>query len=386
MLKTKLFVVVNVDWFFLSHRLPIALAAKEDGYDVTIVSYDTGRSSEIRSYGFNFIGAPFTRSGTNVFDELLLIRFLRKLYKLHRPDIVHHVTLKPSIYGSIAAKQAGIKNVVNAISGLGYNFTAGRKGIKQYLLNLLLKKGFSNDQLQFIFQNPDDINLFKKLGLVKYDNQVNIIKGSGVDLKSFNFSLEPDENKVKVLLPARMLYDKGVVELIKAAENLKETYRDKVCFNLAGDIDEHNPASISKTDLSVLLDPPYINWIGFKKDIARVLSEHHIIVLPSYREGLPKSLIEACAIGRPIITTDAPGCKECVIENYNGFLVPVKDHILLAQKISTLIDDESLRITMGQNSRRLAEENFSIESVVDKTLILYANMLGKVGANRLLKN
>lgn len=367
----KLFIVVNVDWFFLSHRLPIALAAKNKNYDVTIVSADTGKASEIINYGLSFIEAPFTRSGTNIYKELLLIRFLKKLYKLHKPDIVHHVTLKPAIYGSLAARKAGIKCVINAISGLGYNFTAGRQGFMQSLLNLLLKQSFKDGKLQFIFQNPDDVNLFKRLDLIKNDDQIHIIKGSGVDLNAFPFSPEPNGDIIKVLLPARMLYDKGVVELVNAAKSLKDKYRNKVCFNLAGDIDTHNPAAITETMLRSLLDPPYINWIGFQKSMPTVLSNHNIIVLPSYREGLPKSLIEACAIGRPIITTDAPGCRECVIEGYNGFLVPVKDHVLLAQHIARLVDDHSLRFAMAQNSRKFAEENFSIQSVVDKTLYLY---------------
>jgi glycosyltransferase involved in cell wall biosynthesis len=367
----KLFIVVNVDWFFLSHRLPIAIAAKKAGFDVTIVSSDSGRSSEIERYGLKFINAPFTRSGTNILQELSLISFLRKLYSQHKPDIVHHVTLKPSIYGSIAAGQTGIKNVINAISGLGYNFTSNRKGLKQHLLNLLLKRGFKSDSLQFIFQNDDDVNLFKKSGLVKKSEQIHIIKGSGVDLNAFRFSTEPNEDKLKILLPARILYDKGVVEFIKAAQTLKDRFANKISFNLAGDIDVHNPAGITREDLNTLLDPPYINWMGHQTDMAQVLTDHHIVVLPSYREGFPKSLIEACAIGRAVITTDAPGCKECVVEGYNGFKVPIKDYLLLAESIEKLVVDEELRITMGKNSRKFAEENFSIESVIQKTLSIY---------------
>jgi glycosyltransferase involved in cell wall biosynthesis len=184
------------------------------------------------------------------------------------------------------------------------------------MLNLLLKQSFKDPGLQFIFQNPDDINIFKERGLVKSDAQINVIKGSGVDLNDFKFSDEPKDDIVKVLLPARMLYDKGVVELVEAAKSLKEKYHDRVCFNLAGDIDTHNPAAITETVLNSLLDPPYINWLGFQKDMAGVLADHHIIVLPSYREGLPKSLIEASAVGRPIITTNAPMfCWQIILLN-----------------------------------------------------------------------
>jgi glycosyltransferase involved in cell wall biosynthesis len=367
----KLFIVVNVDWFFLSHRLPIALAAKKAGFDVTIVSCNTGRAAEIENHGLKFIDAPFTRSGTNILEELSLVKFLTKLYKQHRPDIVHHVTLKPAIYGSLAARRAGIGNTINAISGLGYNFTDGRKGIKQMILAMLLKRAFSSDKLQFIFQNMDDVGVFKTLGLVSDDNQIHLIKGSGVDLNEFKFTAEPNTTNIKVLLPARMLYDKGVAEFVQAAQLLKPKYAGKVSFNLAGDIDPSNPAAITEAELLTMIDAPYINWIGHQKSMACVLADHHIVVLPSYREGLPKSLIEACAIGRPIITTDAPGCKECVKQNYNGFLVPVKDYAMMAQYMETLINDKELRDSMGKNSRTTAEQIFSIDNVVDKTLAIY---------------
>jgi glycosyltransferase involved in cell wall biosynthesis len=367
----KLFIVVNVDWFFLSHRLPIALAAKQSGFDVTIVSFDTGRAAEIESHGLKFLNAPFSRSGTNISEELSLVIFLKKLYKKHRPDIVHHVTLKPAIYGSLAARKVGIPIIINAISGLGYNFTDGRKGVKQLILGVLLKRAFGGSKLQFIFQNMDDVEVFKNMGMVGDDQQIHLIKGSGVDLNDFKFVPEPETEKLTILLPARMLYDKGVAEFVRAAQSLKSKYADKVCFNLAGDIDPSNPAAITEAELQAMLDAPYINWIGYQISMARVLSDHHIIVLPSYREGLPKSLIEACAIGRPIITTDAPGCKECVTNGYNGFLVPVKDHVLIAEHLETLINDKALRFTMGKNSRTTAEEMFSIENVINRTLEIY---------------
>jgi glycosyltransferase involved in cell wall biosynthesis len=359
--KKKLFIVVNVDWFFLSHRLPVALAAKEADYDVTILCSETGLSSKIISYGLKFIEVPFSRAGTNISEELMLIKILLKIYKKESPDI----------YGSVAASWLGIKNVVNAISGLGYNFTAERKGVKQFILKRLLKFSFRSPSLQFIFQNPDDVALFKGSGFVKSNDQIHLIKGSGVDLNEFDYTPEPNEGKIKVLLPARMLYDKGVVEFVKAGEKIKEEFSDTVCFNLAGDIDNHNPAAFSDTELLDLIDPPYINWIGFQKDMASVLKSHHIIVLPSYREGLPKSLIEATAIGRPIITTDAPGCRECVEDGYNGFLVPVRDYIQLSDKNRKLITQEDLRKEMGKNSRTFAEKNFSIKMVVEKTLEIY---------------
>lgn len=367
----KLFIVVNVDWFFLSHRLPIAIAAKKKGFDVTIVSEDTGKGDLIRSYGFNFIAAPFTRSGKNIFKEYTLFRFLKKLYSTYKPDIIHHVTLKPAIYGSLAARKVGINKVVNAISGMGYNFTENRKGVLQKVLLTLMKMGFSSPKLHFIFQNQDDIEVFKRSGMLKDESNIHLIKGSGVDLQEFAYASEPEERIIKVMLPARMLYDKGVVEFVEAANLLKNKYADKVVFQLTGDIDPHNPASISEIELRKILSAPYITWLGYQKDMAEQLRNCHIVILPSYREGLPKSLIEACAIGRPIITTEAPGCKECVIEGYNGYLVPVKDHEVLASKLVALLDSKELRLSMGMNSRALAEREFGIEKVVEETLSIY---------------
>src|SRR5215217_7508645 len=291
----KLFIVVNVDWFFLSHRLPIAVAAKMQGYDVTIVSKDTGRREEIEKYGLKFIDMPFSRSGTNVRTELATIYKLFRLYKSHKPHLLHHVTLKIAIYGSIAAKLASIKRIVNAISGLGYNFTDNRSGFIQRILNKLMKIAFGNGRTHFIFQNQDDITVFKNLNLVS-DNQISLIKGSGVDLNIYTQKPAPHETPIIVLFAARMLVDKGVMEFIDAARELKASFQDKARFILAGDVDHENLASLKKEDIEKVIDGQYITWIGFQKNMINILENAAIVVLPSYREGLPKSLIEAAAV------------------------------------------------------------------------------------------
>ncbi|MGZ3871334.1 MAG: glycosyltransferase family 4 protein [Mucilaginibacter sp.] len=369
--RKKLFIVVNVDWFFLSHRLPIALAAMEKGYDVTILCADTGRKSDIIKSGLKHIHLPLSRSGMNVFAELRLIYLLSKIYIREKPDVIHHVTLKPVIYGSIAYRFYNSGVVVNAISGLGYNFTHDRKSFKQTIIDHLIKYSLKNDSFQFIFQNLDDIKLLQERTIKVKSNQINLIKGSGINLDQFAYSEECIRSTQTVVLAARLLYDKGIIEFIKAAKLLKAEFVNTVKFVIAGNIDKDNPATISLAEIKKNTDGKYIEWIGFEADMKQLLINSSIVVLPSYREGLPKSLIEAAAIGRPIVTTDAPGCKDCVIEGYNGYKVPVRDHVILADKIRKLLVSPELRKEMGRNSRLFAENNFDIDEVVHKTLDIY---------------
>lgn len=372
-MKKALFIVVNVDWFFLSHRLPIALAAKEKGYRVTIVSKDTGKREEIEALGLRFINVEFERSGANPLHELRCIKILYKIYKLEKPDIIHHVTLKASLLGCLAAKLSGIKRVVNAISGFGYNFTDERTGIKQRIIRTMMNMAFKSKKFHFIFQNPDDINQFMKFNFVS-ESQIHLIKGSGVDLNKFTYEKPISKEKVQVILPARMLYDKGIIEFIQAAKKIKDKVVDKAEFVLVGDCDTINLSGIKEEDIKREIDVPFLNWIGFKKDIFSVIKNSDIVVLPSYREGLPKSLIEACAVGRPIVTTDVEGCRECVIEGYNGYLVPAKNIETLSEKMEDLINDPEKRTRMGLNGRILAEKNFAIDFVIREHLRIYKDL------------
>jgi len=373
-LMERIVFVVNIDWFFLSHRLPLALEAINKGFDVYLLTANSGKKSEIEEYGINFIEVPFERSGKNLFHELKCIKLLAKHYKRLNPDIIHHVTLKAALLGSFAAKISGHKNVINAISGLGYNFTDGRNGPLQKLIRFMMRKSFKSDKFYFILQNPDDIEMMKSQKLVP-DNHYRLIKGSGVDLKEFPYTLPVIKDKIQILFPARILYDKGVIELIEAAKSLGKKWKGKAVFILAGDCDENNKAVVSEEELNKHLIPDYIEWIKFREDMILQYQQSDIVVLPSYREGLPKSLIEACAIGRPIITTDVPGCRECVIDGYNGRMVPVKTVVPLANAIEELCESKSLRDKMGSNSRVLAEQKFSIESVIEKTFLIYEELL-----------
>ena len=383
----KLIIVVNVDWFFLSHRLPVALAAQKAGWDVTIVTADTGKLKDIQSKGLKVIDLPMSRSGMNILQELGTLRFLRKLYKREKPDVVHHVGMKTILWGTLAAKFAKVNGVVNAISGLGGFFAEDNKGTLAKVMPKVLRFSHDRKNLLCIFQNDDDKGLYVKNGIIK-EEQARYIKGSGVDLQEFCYTPEPvinkndnqnekASNKLRVILTARMIVEKGIFILTEAAERLRSKYGDSVEFLLVGGLDDH-PGAITKEQLDAVCDGSYIQWLGYRTDVKELLQSSHIVAFPSYyMEGLPKSLIEADAIGRPVITCNSVGCKETVIDGYNGYLIPTKDVDALVEKLDVLLSDAALRQEMGRNSRKYAEENFSIDVVIERHLKIYNELIGK---------
>ncbi len=369
----KLAIVTNSDWFFLSHRLPIALRAIREGISVFLLTVDTGKRKEVESYGIHFIDIPFHRKGTNPLYEAKCVWLLWRAYKKIHPDIIHHVTIKAALLGCVAARLGGFDRVVNAISGMGYAFTDGRRGWLQCLMRTVMNIAFRKKSYAFILQNPDDVAVIGKKRFVP-ENRIFLIKGSGVDLNLFKFTPLPNGDVVIVLFPARILRDKGVLEFINAAKLLRKQYNGRVRFVLAGDCDINNPSVLYEDELKELLEPGYIEWVGYQSDMYSLYSTCDIVCLPSYREGLPKSLIEACSVGRPIVTTDVPGCRECVKDGYNGFLVPAKEVELLEAALIRLIDDATLREQLGANSRKKAEREFSIDKVVEEHFNVYATI------------
>ncbi len=305
--------------------------------------------------------------------------FLYKLYRQQRPDLVHLVTIKPNIYGSLAAMVFNKISVINAISGMGYNFSEKRRGPLQRIIVFLMKVAYTRKQVNFIFQNATDREEYSRMGLTD-DTRSILIKGSGVDLDEFKFvPARTDTNGlVTFILPARMLYDKGITILVDAAKLIEDKLKGKATVLLVGPIDTHNKTGISQQELEAMQVPGYIKWIGFQKDMLSVIENCQVVVLPSfYREGVPKALIEACAIGRPIITTNMPGCNDCVKDGFNGYLLTPKSVEDLAQKMLLLFNDAELRCKMGANSRTIAEESFSIKHVIESTLALYDKVLSK---------
>jgi len=368
----RLLLVVNVGWMFLSHRLPIALAAKQSGYEVHVAcgTESSREESAIRSHGIEFHRLSIRRGSRSVMQELQLVRELASLYRRLRPDVIHHVSPKPVLYGGFLARLLSDGVVVHAISGLGYIFTETGVGgaIGRTLARLAYRAALSGPRTWVIFQNPDDLRDFVKRKLVRQGSAV-LIRGSGVDLDKFRPAPEPP-GLVTVVLPARMLGHKGVFEFIAAA-GLLRTRGVSARFVLAGGVDLENPTAISGEDLTRVSREQGVEWLGHRSDIHEVLAASHIVCLPSYREGLPKSLLEAAASGRPIVTTDVPGCREAVIDGDTGMLVPPRDSLALANALEKLIMDRDLRIRMGRRARQVCEEQFGIDSVVTRTLKLY---------------
>lgn len=372
----EIFIVVNVDVFFLSHRKDIAIQAKAAGYDVTIVTKDTGKLSEIAAMGFKTIDLPMNKSGQNLAEEMQTLKFLYNLYRKHKPDIVHHVGLKVILWGTLAAKFAGVSGVVNAVSGLGVFFNEDNQSLTAKLMPIVLKFAHKQKNLAVIFQNNEDKALFLNNKIIKPE-QVFMIKGSGVDLNQFSYTPEPDSQKVRILFTARMVVDKGIFILTNAAESLREHYADKAEFVLCGGL-EDNPNAAKEEDLNAVCDGEYIKWIGYSSNVLGEIKQCHIVAFPSYyKEGLPKSLIEANAVGRPIITTDSIGCRDTVDDGVNGFIIPIKDSEILAQKLAILIDNKDLRLQMGRKAREFAERDFSIENVVARHLEIYKQLIDK---------
>lgn len=372
----KLLFLVNVDWFFLSHRLPIAIAAQKKGYEVHIALGITEHYETLKSYNFVIHKLPITRKRSNIFTELrAFISILILLLKI-KPDILHLITIKPVIYGGIAAKFTKTNNLVVAISGLGFVYTSTGllAKLRVKLINYIYKFALSHPRLIIIFQNRDDQYILNSLVSFK-NNQMRIIPGSGVDLTKFSFSVEKESTPI-VIMASRLLADKGVKEFLSAAKLLNKK-NINVIFYLVGDVDEGNPASIPIKMLNSYKGYESIKILGHQKDIFSLFSKAHIVVLPSYREGFPKVLIEASACGRAIVTTDVPGCRDAIIPNKTGFLVPPRDVKSLADAIEVLIKDKKLRQQMGREGRKLAEEKYSIQQVIKTHLDIYEDLFRK---------
>lgn len=370
----RILMVVNADWFFLSHRLEVARAARDAGAEVTVVAPDTGKGEAIRREGLGFIPMPLVRSSTNVIREAHTLTFLIGLYRRLRPDLVHHVTFKPVLYGSLAARRVGGIAVVNAVSGLGFIFTLrSRARLLQFLVKRLFKLAMGNQRNIAIFQNPDDMTFFSDMGLMN-SKQAVLIRGSGVDCNLFRFVPEPAGDPV-VLLPARMLWDKGVGEFVAAAQAIRKSNRN-VRFALVGGADSGNRAMVPQQQLEEWSRAGIVEWWGHREDMPAVLAQASIVVLPTYyREGLPKALLEAAATGRALITTDIPGCREIVRPGINGILVPPRDGSALTDAVSYLLRSPQIRQSFGQAGRKIAVAEFGVAGVVEETLQIYRQLL-----------
>ncbi len=371
-MKAVLF--ANTDWYLYNFRIEYAKFLRSQGWDVVLMSPDGEYVEKIEALGFRHIDMEFSRKGMNPAAESDAIRRIREVYEAEQPDLVHHFTIKCMIYGSIAARQVGVKSIVNSVTGLGFVFLSDKPHVKlvRGVVKHLYKKAFKGTQV--IFENPDDRALFLEMGLVGEDNS-HVILGTGIDTDAF-VPVRPPDSVPLTILPARMLWDKGIGEFVDAAAAIrKEGINAR--FALIGKMDEGNPACIEYETLTRWQKEGNVEWWGWQDDIYTSISLADIVCLPSYREGLPKILLEAAACGRPIVTTDVPGCRETVIDGVNGLLVEVKSAESLKNALIRLINDRDLRVKMGEASRELAVSRFSNAIVNAETYKIYRAALGE---------
>ncbi|ADK86123.1 glycosyl transferase group 1 [Desulfarculus baarsii DSM 2075] len=372
--RPKLLFFVSEGWYFLSHRLPLALAAMELGFEVALITRPDRSGQILADKGVRVIPLDFFRAGENPRHELSIIRRLIEIYRQEAPDIAHHVAVKPVIYGSLAAKLTGVPAVVNALAGLGYIFVS--HSLEARLLRppikLAMRYLLSGKNYRLILQNTDDIQLVRDSMGVRREN-IRIIRGSGVDLQAFRPSPEP-EGRVAVLLASRLLKDKGVAEYVAASRMLRGQGLD-IEFLLAGDVDLANPASFPRSQVERWHKEGAVNWLGWQADMPAAIAKAHIACLPSYREGLPKALLEAAACGRPMVAADVPGCRDVVRHGETGLLAPPRDAKALAKAIASLAQDRQMRLRMGQRARQVAEAEFGQELIARQTMEIYQSML-----------
>jgi glycosyltransferase involved in cell wall biosynthesis len=372
--RPRLLFLITEDWYFWSHRLDLARAARNAGFDVMIATRVTEHGERIEREGFRLFPISLVRQSRNPFVELAAVLELVRLYRRERPAIVHHVALKPILYGSLAAWISGVPVVVNAFAGLGYAFTdeTRRRSIAHRFLRRALKILLRLSKSAVIFQNKDDRDLLFEEGMVEIKH-TRIIPGSGVDTKRFDVRPSAEECPI-VMLASRMLWDKGIGEFVEASRRLKQNGL-AARYVLVGRCDEHNPAAIEPTQLRQWVEEGLVEWWEHRDEMSSTLTSATIVVLPSYREGLPKVLLEAAACGKSLIATDVPGCREIVTHGVNGLLVPARDSAALAVAIDTLLRDSSRRAVMGAAGREAVTRMFSVKKIAGQFVDLYRELL-----------
>ncbi len=373
----KLLFVVTEDWYFVSHRLNLAAAAVKSGHEVLVVTRIQKYREKIESHGIRVILLKMTRKFGNPVAECSAIYNLWKIYKQEQPDILHLVALKPVVYGGLAALFYRKAKIVYAIAGLGYVFSSKHKlaRVLQPIIRLMFRILLSRKSTITIVQNPDDRSILIKRAGVN-ENRLCLIRGAGVDVSRYQSSPEK-EGSIRIVLVSRMLWHKGINEFVEAAKILQNKGL-AVNAQLAGIPDIDNPGSVPQVQLEAWHQEGVVEWLGYIDNITELWANSHIAVLPSYYgEGVPKSLIEAAACGRPIITTDSPGCKEIVKNGENGILVKCRNIAELVNAIEGLVVDKAKRLEMGCIGRKFVLEHFSDEKVIVETFNIYKSLVSE---------
>jgi glycosyltransferase involved in cell wall biosynthesis len=365
----KILLFANTSWYLFNYCLPLAEEIRKRGCDIVLVSPKDDYTTRLESAGFRHLSFPIHRRGLNPITEWITLQRLVRLFLAEKPAIVHNFTTKCLIYGSLAGRRTGVPLVVNSVTGMGYAFSGDQ--VWRWVLRLVIKFLYrrSLPGTRVVFQNPRDREDFIRERLVEPEQTV-LIRSSGVNLEKFVFTPESEETPL-VVLAGRMLQDKGVEDFVEAARMLKQR-QVAARFVLVGASDDQNPTSIPAQKLKAWHNAGAVEWWGWREDMAQVFQQAHIVCLPSaYREGVPKTLIEAAATGRAIVTTDTAGCREVVEHGRNGLLVPVHSVKALAEAIQTLVENRELRQQMGRVGRQVVESDFKLQNVLAAIMKIY---------------
>ena len=377
-MNCTLLIVVNDLKYFLSHRLNIALHAKKSGYRVCVGYGASDHLSilNLKKYNLEFFYVPIKRGAFNPWNEIKSLYFTWQLIRKIKPNILHLVTLKPCLYGGMVAYFSKVNGILFAFAGLGIVFSSKKIIYKiiSVILQFLFWCIFKRKNYFVLFQNTSDRIFFIKLGLVK-KSKTKLIKGSGVDLTVFK-KYEELKGPVHVMFISRLLHDKGISTFISAAKLIKTRCDIPIKFWVVGSRDPGNPNSVSKKEIDNWKKKGIVDIKGHIDNIKKIYKKSHIVCLPSfYGEGLPKVILEAAATGRPVVTTDHPGCRDGILNGKTGILVPIKNPEKLANAIEYLASKKKIRISMGKKARSLAEKEFCSEKVAEKHLKLYKKLL-----------
>lgn len=372
--RPRLLFFVTEDWYFCSHRLPLAVAAKRAGYDVIVVTRVRDHGDRIVAQGIQLVPITLSRHGMNPLLDVLLLWRLAATYRALRPDIVHHVGMKPVLYGSIAARLARVPAVVNAFAGLGYLYISSKRDARfvRGIMEWALRWAIKGRKARVIVQNPEDRQRLIRARVCGPADTV-LIRGAGVDPARYALQPEPVDVPV-VMLASRMLWEKGVGDFVAMARRLRAV-GVSARFVLVGESDPNSPAAVPTTQLQEWHRVGDIEWWGWRDDMPEVFAQCAVVCLPTtYGEGVPKVLIEAAASGRAIVAYDVPGCREIVRNGENGELVPAGSVPALAQAVRALLMDSARREAMGRRGRAIVLEEFQQRLVVDQTLAVYREL------------
>ena len=381
-MNKRIVFLINHVSFFVSHRLPLALKARDNGYEVILITGMAGSKimekeaiKKIKRHNIIHKRTRISASGFNPLYEIIGIVQILYYLLIHKPSLLHVASTKGIVYGGIMSRLINIKGLIVSFAGLGYLFTGKtnlRKKIIQKIFLLFQRFILNHKNVCVIVQNSDDKRFLIENRLTKKKN-IELISGSGVDLRKFHFTDEKYSKKI-VLFPSRLLINKGVLEFLESAKILTKKYSDWK-FILVGPIDYEHPTSLSIKKLKMYLSNKNIEWIDYQTNIFSLYKKSSIVCLPSYREGMPKSILEAAAVGRPVVTTNAIGCKESIKNNITGLMVPARDTKKLTQSIEILIKNKKMRVKFGKQARKFAEQKFDLNDVKNRILNIYNTLL-----------